>query len=93
MTDVLSNVQAVLNNPLVKQGIRVASPEVALGLEIIEGLFAKPMREASEVLKVIDKRLAELLKQLAESKSKLAIRELEVRIHELLEILNEWSKT
>lgn len=92
MTDTLSNVQDVLSNPVIRQGLKIVAPEIAIALEIVQGLFGKKKPQASDVLKIIDARLADLIRQLATTKSRLLRNELEIRIHELLGILNSWNK-
>jgi len=98
MTDVLNNVQSVLNNPIVRQGLMIAAPEIALGIDLVvtitKGLFGsrKHSPSALELITIIDKRLAELLQQLATTKSRIMRSELEIRVHELLGILNSISK-
>lgn len=92
MTDTLSNVQQVLSNPVLRQGLKIVAPEVSIALEIIDSLFIESPPLASDVLKIIDLRLADLLKQLATKQSDLLRNELEIRIHELLGVLNAWNK-
>lgn len=92
MTDTLSNVQSVLSNPVLRQSLKIIAPEVSIALEIVNSLFLKQEPIASDVLRIIDLRLADLLKQLTITKSELLRSELEIRIHELLGILNAWNK-
>jgi len=93
----MDEIQKLLNNPVIKNGLRIASPEIALGVEILSavgsGLFqGKKTPKATELLAVIDKRLAKVLNDLATTESRYYRRECETRAHELLGILNEWEK-
>lgn len=94
---ILSKVDAALSNPAVRTGLRMASPEAALALDALRaltgGLFSKKTHAASEVLGVIDARLANYIRELARKGiSKPRKEELEIRIHELLGVLDAWDK-
>lgn len=91
-------VQKILQNPLVLNGLKMVAPEVALGVDlamtVVSGIFGSRKRKPSAVklLAAIDKRLAQVIKDLATTKSKYYRRECEIRAHELLGVLNEWDK-
>lgn len=91
----MKEVQNILNNPLLKQSLRLVAPEVFLGLELLtaigSNLFTRTP-SVEELVAVIDKRLAVILQDLATTKSQSRRRQCEVRAHELLGILNEWEK-
>jgi hypothetical protein len=97
----MEQVQRLLNNPLFKTGLRIAAPEVAVGVELLMSTVGAIMGSKDRVpyakhllalTTVIDRRLAEVLEKLATTESKYRRREYEVRAHELLGILNEWEK-
>ena len=91
-------IEGVLNDPVVRQGLTIAAPEVVLiadvAMAVIGGLFGSRKKKptAEMVLHIIDTRLAEILHSLSNSPSPALKRELETRAHELLGILNEWEK-
>jgi hypothetical protein len=90
----LNEVKKILSNPIVKTGLRVVAPELVIGvdlaLSVADGLFkSKPSTET--LVSVVDKRLAEMLSEIATTESKHYRRECEIRAHELLFILNEWG--
>lgn len=89
-------VNAVLKNPLIKNGLAIAAPEIAIGVELVSGIFGGLLgsnkRSAEQLLAVIDQELANVLKDLATTKSKHFRRECEIRAHTLLGILMEWDK-
>jgi L-cysteine desulfidase len=94
---VLARVDAVLSNPVIRTGLKVAAPEVALAVDALRaltgGLFSKRQHAASEVIGVMDQRLAVYIQELAKKEtSKSRKKELEVRIHELLGVLDAWDK-
>lgn len=96
-SDVLSGIDSVLGNPLVRAGLRTVSPEAALAVDAIRllagGLIRKRGHAASEVIAVMDQRFAGYIKELTkENTSAPRKRELEVRIHELLGVLDAWDK-
>jgi hypothetical protein len=92
----VEKVTDILNDPIVRAGLAVASPEVALGIELVlgvtEALFGPKPPTVSMLLAVIDKQLADLLSELATNPSHLRKKELEIRTHELLRLLNNWGK-
>ena len=85
----------LLADPIIKQGIAIASPQAALILGVLEslgGAFGKKP-SARILLDIIDRRLASITTKLANEKtSDLHRKELEIRLHEILGILNEWEK-
>jgi hypothetical protein len=94
----MEEVQKVLNNPVIRQGLKVAAPELALGVELAVGfvttLFGRRKRRLSvkKLAGVVDQRLAKILTDIATTKSKHHKQECEIRAHELLGILNTWEK-
>ena len=97
----MKEVQNILSNPLLKQGLKLVAPEIAIGIDLVVTAYnallggEKRIPYAKHLLAlttVIDKRLAVLLEDLATTKSKARRRRCEIRIHELLGILNEWEK-
>ena len=92
----MEEVTKILRNPLVRSALGIAAPEVAIGVELIVGvadsLFGSNEPRAQELLAIIDRRLADVLRQLAEVRTKTHRHELEVRAHTMLGILNEWGK-
>lgn len=94
----MDEVQKVLNNPLVRNGLKVVAPEIGLGVDlamtVVGGLFGSRRRKpsAQQLLAVIDKQLAGILKDLATTESKHYRRECEIRAHALLGVLMEWDK-
>lgn len=93
-SNLLSKVNAVLSNPVIRTGIKVASPEVGLALEIVRTFSStQRTRTANEVIKVIDQRLSEHLHMLGDQGISKGFRsELEIRVHELLGTLDAWDK-
>lgn len=95
--NILSGVDAVLGNPAVRAGLRIASPEAALAVDVVRalasGLIQKRGHAASEVVAVIDQRFAGYIRDLTQKGiSEPRKRELEIRIHELLGVLDAWDK-
>ena len=94
----MNEVQKVLQNPVIRAGLKIAAPEIALGVDlavtIAGSLFGSRKRKpsAQKLLFVIDKRLATVLEALATTTSEHYRREYEIRAHELLGILNEWEE-
>lgn len=92
----MKEVQNILNNPLLKQSLKLVAPEVFLGLDLLtvigSSFFSSDPPPAKDLVAIIDKRLAAILKDLATTRSVLDRRRCEVRAHELLGILNEWEK-
>lgn len=87
----MDEVQKILKNPLVSQGLKTVAPQVALGVDIVTAMFASQRRKprVEDILSIIDKRLAEVLKALATTESKHYRQECEIRAHELLGVLNK----
>jgi hypothetical protein len=93
----LNYVSDILKNPAVKAGLSLASPQAALIAEGIQALMLsfgsqKKSHKAEEVFRVIDARAAQLIKELSETKSTIRKGELEIRLHELLEIGQRWDR-
>lgn len=97
MSDLFGKVNGVLSNPAVKTGLRLAGPQASLIAEGVQALMltfasAKPTHKEADVLDLIDTRAAELIQELAETKSRSRRSELEIRLHELLEIGQRWDR-
>lgn len=91
----MDKVTALLKNPVVRTGLKIASPELAIGVEVALALVQsmQPRKpDITELLKIIDKKLASILEQLSEEQPLHYKRELEIRAHQLLEIIVEWNK-
>lgn len=94
----LGAVGRVLDNPIVKAGLRLAGPQASLiadGLKALMLAFGgrrKRKYKAKDVFKIIDKRAAELIETLATTRSKHERDEVEIRLHELLEIGQRWDR-
>ncbi len=86
-------VTQVLNNPIIRTGLKVVAPEIAVAVEVAMLFLKKRKKRASieKLLEAIDKRLAKTLETLATTESKGLRRECEIRAHELLGVLNEWD--
>lgn len=98
MANPFGAVNSVLNNSAVKAGLALAGPHATLMAEGVQALmltFAgsrQRRHKASEVLSIIDKRAAELIESLSKAKSRRLRAELEIRLHELLEIGQRWDR-
>ena len=90
----MQEIQKLLSNPLIRHGLKVVAPELAIGIDLVSSFFSATAWEPSveDMLAVIDKRLAVILEGIATTTSKRKRRRLEIRAHELLGILNEWEK-
>ena len=97
----MQEVQKILNNPLLRLGLKTVAPELALGIDLAVMTYdailggSQRIPYAKHLLgltNTIDKRLAELLEGIATTQSKHKRRDYEIRAHELLGILNEWTK-
>jgi hypothetical protein len=91
----LNEVNNILSNPLVSQGLKLAAPEIMLGVQLlgnVGGIFKKKNSKIQGMIGAVDKRLAENLETLATTQSDALKAECEIRCHELLGILNLWSK-
>ncbi len=89
----MDEVNKILSNPIVSGGLKIVAPQIALGIELIRSLFSSSSKPSlKQLLSAIDSQLASLLKELATTKSKFRRQELEIRIHTILSILNEWDK-
>ena len=92
----MDQVQKVLQNPAVKAGLRVASPQVAIFVEMIvpavSFIFNKRRKpKIDTLLNVIDEQLAETIDELSSTDSRVLRRQLEIKAHTLLEILVKWN--
>ena len=91
----MQQVQNLLNNPVFKLTLKAIAPEIAIGLDLIVKTIGDIMGSydpLDALLSVIDERLAEVLQELSSTRSEFHRRNLEVRAHELLGILNEWEQ-
>lgn len=97
MADVLSSVNAILGSPAVRAGLKIAAPELTLAVDLarlVGATLTRPRsRQARELVAAIDERVAEYIGKLADPTSSKAIkRELEIRTHELLGVLQAWKQ-
>ena len=93
----MQEIQNLLRNPIIRHGLRLSAPEVAIGVEalilIISGVQKRKKRAKLEnLLAMIDQRLAKVIEELATTESEHMKTECEIRAHELLGLLNEWEK-
>ena len=89
----MNEVLTILSNPLILQGLKIASPSVCLGVDVALAIINnKTKPSVAALLSVIDKQLALILKELSSVKSAYRKQELEIRAHTLLNILHEWDK-
>ena len=91
----MDKVTALLSNPAIRAGLTTISPSLGLGVEaalvVVSSLRRKP--GVAELLNIMDDKLAHVLKTLAtENPPFFYKRELEIRAHQLLEIVMEWEK-
>lgn len=82
----MSDLNKIINNPILWQAIKVVSPEIAIGVELVKSLFGKKTKNI--LLISIDKRIVHLLNELSKAQGPYYKQELEIRIHELLTLLN-----
>jgi hypothetical protein len=94
----LDKVTALLNNPVIKQGLKLTAPQISTGIELLTlggALFSTGRRgpSASDLMSDVDTELARQIEILADSTiSAPRRRNTEVRVHTLLGLLNTWSK-
>lgn len=91
----MDRVTELLSNPAIRAGLTAVSPSLGLSIEaalaVVSSLRRKP--GVSELLSIIDERLAHVLKELATANPPFFYkRELEIRAQQLLEIVIEWEK-
>ena len=81
----------ILSNPALRAGL---GNSMSIGLEVATILYSKIAMEVSNqrLLSLIDRELAYWAKEYSTTKSVVYKRELEIRIHTILGILNEWEK-
>lgn len=87
----MDEVIELLNNPLIKSGLMTVAPELGAAVTFLSDIVLP--NDNSEIVKIIDNRLAVVLKYLATAKSNHLIEEYEIRAHELLHLLFTWEKT
>lgn len=91
----MDRVTELLSNPVIRAGLTTISPSLGLGVEaalvVVSSLRRKP--GVAELLDIIDDKLAKILRELATGNPPFFYkRELEIRAHQLLEIVMEWEK-
>lgn len=93
MTDVLSSINSVLQDPAVQAGIGILGkfkPEIGLAIELVAAI-ARDWQTNSEInaaIKILDERIAEHIRALTTSKMTDEEQfELEIRLHELLAVI------
>ncbi len=91
----MDKVTELLTNPVMRAGLAAVSPNLGLSVEatlaVVSSLRRKP--GVTELLDIIDDRLVKVLKALATTNPPFFYkRELEIRAHQLLEIIMEWEK-
>ena len=91
----MDRVTELLSNPAIRAGLTAISPSLSVGVEaalVIASSFRhKP--GVADLLNIIDEKLAKVLRQLTtEDPPFFYKRELEIRAHQLLEIMVEWEK-
>lgn len=93
----MNKLKKVLDNPLVKAGIKTLAPEAAMivGLAdtLTQGLFvAKKKPHVARLLEIIEDEIAIAVEKLATTKSQHERDEYQVRAHALLGVLMKWEK-
>lgn len=91
----MDRVTELLANPVIRAGLTTVSPNLGLGIEATLAVVSslKHKRGVAELLDIIDDKLAKILKELATNQPPpFYKRELEIRAHQLLEIVVEWEK-
>jgi hypothetical protein len=93
------NLQSALNNPVVKQGLRTLSPQGLMAAEALIGVFSflvklpkKKRRQIHVMLELLDERAGEIIEELAKPNTQAHQQELEIRLHEILEIGQRWDR-
>ena len=81
----------ILSNPVLRAGL---GSNMAIGLEVATLIYSKiAMQSANRgLLSLIDRELAYWAREYSTTQSVVYKRELEIRIHTILGILNEWEK-
>jgi hypothetical protein len=93
----MDKVTEILNNPVIRRGLMIASPEIAaFCVELItligSSLFKKRDADVKDLLNLLDAQLAEYIEKLATTESSLLKEEMEIRIHTILHVMMEWNK-
>ena len=88
----MENVITLLSNPAVLATLKVLSPEVAIGVDLVLAISKGLIQEQNPLLSIIDKKLTLILKELTDNPSLYRKHELEIRALQLLEIAAEWNK-
>jgi hypothetical protein len=91
----MDKVTELLSNPAIRAGLSAVSPSLSLGVEAVLAIVSSLRRKpgVDELLAIIDDKLAKALRELATKNPPFFYkRELEIRAHQLLEIVMEWEK-
>jgi len=94
----MSQVNDIVSNPVLRQSLKLVSPQAGLILDLADlavaffGGFRSRDRRLKAMIKVLDERIAALLKELGETESDLRRHEIEVTLLELLGVLNEFDR-
>lgn len=94
----MEQVTKLLNDPALRAGLHVVAPQLGLTLDLVGTVVStifggKRKVEIGSLLAIIDRQIADHIKELTTTKSKTRQLELEVRIHTLLGIILELDKT
>lgn len=87
----MDKIKNIINNPVVMTAINSSSPQLYVALNVLYSIFAKDPPNVNTLVKVIDDKLNHILKELAEKQPLFYKRELEIRAHQLLEVLVLWN--
>ncbi len=89
----MEELNKILANPIVSTSLKAVAPEIGLAIAVVQSIFgARHKPKLENLLSIIDKQLAAMIKELATTKSRPRQQELEIRIHTLLGIIIEWDK-
>lgn len=91
MATKMDAVTTAISNPLIRASL---GPQALAGLELANVLYGTIIAKynSHQLVNVIDAQLASYARELSTAKSRVLQRELEIRIHTLLGVLNEWEK-
>lgn len=90
----MDKLRLTLNNPIILTGLKLVSPELVTLGQMVAGVFSKrgKKRELNKLLQVIDEEIADCLERLSNAKSSAMKNELQIRVHELLHVLQKWER-
>jgi hypothetical protein len=89
----MEKVTKILTNPAIKAGLKIAAPELVLGLDLVVSTFSfKKKRRVKKIVRILDKHLAAAIETIATTDSSSLRKEYEIRAHEILSIFNEWNQ-